>query len=145
MKKEVLAFVGHEEVAARVCKVLFSPDGELVASHGLGEVIILRTGSGKTLRNLAARLLRHEMEYLPDSKFLAFPERDNGDQVGLWDVLAGQQIKTIISHRRLICLAFSPNGRYLVSGADEPEVKIWDVDKGVISVAFRVTRWGHGT
>jgi WD40 repeat protein len=49
--------------------------------------------------------------------------------VKLWDVEIGRAINTIKTDYRVWCLAFSPDGRTLVTGGTGP-LKIWDVATG---------------
>jgi WD40 repeat protein len=69
--------------------------------------------------------------------------------VQLWDVRAGQVLKTLHGHtNRIWTVAFDPEGNILASGSDDHTVRLWDVHAGqeikvlhghtnrVLSVAF---------
>jgi WD40 repeat protein len=48
--------------------------------------------------------------------------------VRLWDVQDGTWLATLCDHTNGVrSVAFSPNGRILVSGSDEDTIRLWDV------------------
>jgi WD40 repeat protein len=51
--------------------------------------------------------------------------------IKLWDVASGKEINTLRDHvDSIYALAFTPDGKRLVSGAADRSVKIWDVSSG---------------
>jgi WD40 repeat protein len=49
----------------------------------------------------------------------------------VWDAVTGQDLLTLKGHtRRVNSAAFSPDGKRLVSAADDKIVKVWDVETG---------------
>ena len=49
----------------------------------------------------------------------------------MWDADKGQEILTLKGHTDMvISVAFSPDGKRIVSGSGDQTVKVWDADKG---------------
>lgn len=63
----------------------------------------------------------------------------------LWDVSTGAELRTLKGHSREVrSVAFSPNGKYLVSGSEDNSVKIWEVTSGkelATLIAFDEQDW----
>ncbi|AVL94467.1 hypothetical protein ma80 [Moumouvirus australiensis] len=60
-----------------------------------------------------------------------------GKDITLWDKKCGDQINTLLGHSKsVICIKFSSNGKYLVSGSYDKMVKLWDVESGRLLKTF---------
>jgi WD40 repeat protein/serine/threonine protein kinase len=80
------------------------------------------------------------MALSPNGRILATAASD----IQLWDVTTGKKLPTLEGHRTQIqCLAFSPDGKWLASGAAGPDatVRIWDVASGKLEKVC----WHAGT
>ena len=120
----------------------YSPDGNYVVSgstHGKGHIWDVK--SGTTIRTLEVgyRTDLHSVAYSPDGKYVVsgygeyvstgHEYRDN--TVRIWDVESGIAIKTLNGHTKEVSsVAYSPDGKYVVSGSSDGAVRIWDIVSG---------------
>lgn len=122
--------------------IVFSADGKSLhcGFDGLrGAAIWTWDLATKEIRRtpLTGPYLISRMLFSPDRQILAVGTEDTG--VKLWSVKSGKQFSTLRHSERyeVTCLAFSPDGKKLLSGAqyripvkDElSEVKVWDLTK----------------
>lgn len=110
--------------------VVFSPDGDLLASGSADKTIILWDIEA---RHDIATLYGHNdpvasVSFSPDGKLLASGSWDN--TIKIWDVETGEEIATFLGHSKWVeSVVFSPDGRLLASGSSDNTIKLWDVVK----------------
>jgi WD40 repeat protein len=128
--------------------VAFTPDGKVLVTGG--EDGRLRLWEPGQLKEKAA-LEGHDSAVLslavsPDGKLLATADREGS--IRLWDLPAGKHRATLRGHRDRVpfkdqaalvrAVAFSPDGRLLVSGDYWGHVAVWDVAKEKATAEFGV-------
>lgn len=122
---------------AEVNTVAFSPDGKMLASAG--DDFTAKLWDVATQQELVT-LKGHtdwirSVTFSPDGKILATGSRDLTAK--LWDTATGREIATLlgtvaeggtsIGAGHVLSVAFSPNGRFLVTGQEDHTIRIWDV------------------
>jgi RNA polymerase sigma factor (sigma-70 family) len=105
----------------------FSPDGLLLAVYS-DPIRIVEAATGVEVARIRRRA-KHggtwSMAFSPDGRYLALTELEN---VGVWDVLTGQFAHTFGGHRCwTTALAFTPDGRRLVSASEDSTAVVWDM------------------
>ena len=95
------------------------------------------------------------MAYSPDGKHIVSGAADN--TVKVWDSQTGKEVRVLLCHRPIVCcvecsdlrvlvheqectltghsdkvfsVAYSPDGKHIVSGSDDNTVKVWDSQTG---------------
>jgi WD40 repeat protein/two-component sensor histidine kinase len=122
---------GHPE---RIVGLAFSPDGRWLASSSTdGSVKLWDYREGQ----LAHLLTNHvgnwarRVAFSPDSRWLTAATYTGG--VSVWDVASGAVVRTLLTGERAVDVAFTPNGRHLVTGSREDEaplIRFWDMTTG---------------
>jgi WD40 repeat protein len=65
------------------------------------------------------------LAFSPDGRMLAVAVARS---VQLWEVATGRLVAKLRGHeRKVTCLAFAPEGRWLASGSYDTTVRLWDV------------------
>ncbi len=108
---------------------VFSPDGRLAATLGNKsglEIRIWDLASGRTMTAIAGSRDSRSAEFSPDGTRLA-TGGDNG--IAVWDVASGRQLIRFGSGV-IDDVAFSPDGRRIVSGHMNTAVTVWDAATG---------------
>jgi len=128
-------FVGHSHW---VNSVAFSPDGRRVLSGSRDETLLLwNLASGKRQRTFAGHTDSVEAVSLsPDGRLALSASLDR--TVRLWDVARGKCLRTIKVPGGSMSVAFSPDGRYALSGWWAGS--LWDVATGERERGFG---WGQ--
>jgi len=117
--------------------VRVSPDGRWLAAAA---------GEGEEIRfwEVATRKLVHRVIPRPGPiRAIAFSSDSSrlvsvgglgsprGGEVQLWDVAVGKEIRSFRGHQdRVNCVAISPDGRMLATGAPDKTLRLWEVASG---------------
>jgi len=118
----------------------FSPDGNHIISSDTSiktykPIITIwdaNTGMKKTI--ISTKPERYSpIAISPDGNLIVFVP-DNKKTIGLFDITAGKEINTVSDFSghtdNIKSLAFSPDGKIIVSGSADKSIKLWDVATG---------------
>lgn len=136
---EVHTLRGHTDW---VWGVAFSPDGRLLASASLDHTAkIWEIETGKEIRTLHTSAQVWSVAFSPDGRLLVTgdgspwpnPKRPKGGfaQIKGWEVATGRELFSIKGDKiGVYDVAFSPDGKWLVSAGYDMKVRLWEVATG---------------
>jgi uncharacterized protein (TIGR03067 family) len=125
---EVRRFAGHTSAVQRFA---LSVDGRRILSgeHN-GCVRLFEVESGKRLQQFTAHKgMAEALAFAPDGKTAVTGGGDDG-AIALWDLESGKELRRWDAGARLTGLAFSPDGRQLLSSAKDGALRWWDAETG---------------
>src|SRR5262249_18329042 len=70
------------------------------------------------------------LAFSPDGKLLATGGSQHDDDVRLWDLAGGKEVRVIKTGAIVPAVAFAPDGKVLASGQGDGRVVLWDVATG---------------
>ena len=112
-----------------VVSVAISPDGRLLAAHG----VPIRIWDRHSLQRRGDRVPVKSpwvTRFSPKGKLLAVGPSSAGP-IHLWDLETKQLWSKLVGHKeRVLSLAFTPDGRFLLSGSLDKTAVLWDVASG---------------
>ena len=138
--KQLRSFMGH---TSWVRSAVFSPDGRFALSGSDDTTLKLwDVATGKELRSFWGHTSRvWSVAFSPDGRFALSGGCDATDAqqddkciqgaMKLWDVTTGEELRSFSGHTGWITsVAFSPDGRFVISGSYDKTIKLWEVATG---------------
>jgi WD40 repeat protein len=133
----VINSMGH---SAKIQNLTFTPDGERMISVSEDKTVrVWNARTGEMLKKFESEIgdgstgMLYASALSPDGNLLAIAgytiTKDNQVYIAIIDMKKGVQVATALGHTNVINgLAFTGNGKYLVSGSDDNSIKVWTVD-----------------
>jgi WD40 repeat protein len=136
-------FTSHEDIMS----VAFSPDGKYIVSGGIGTVRILDASTGEAIgKPLDPSGTSGSLAFSPDGKRILGAA---SGVIQIWNAATGEAIGKPFGYdysvnpimAGITSVAYSPDGKRIVSGSYDKTVRIWDASTGeAIGKPFT----GHG-
>ncbi|MCG9131688.1 sigma-70 family RNA polymerase sigma factor [Candidatus Poribacteria bacterium] len=144
--KPIVHTAGHRDLFPAL---VFSPDGTKLASVGAeGSIVfggvfgqatwrldslirLTDVSTGRELATLTDIGVPSNLTFSPDGKTIAFSSHG---KISLWNIETGTLFNTSLPP--VSALAFSPDGKKLVTGTGEGNVQMWNAETGVALTSF---------
>ena len=118
-------FTGHRD---RVNSVVYSPDGNTIASNCWSEIHLRDAATGKHITTLKTNA-DGSIAYAPDGKTIASTSHEG--TIHLWDVGTGELKTTLKRHTtHVLSIAYSPDGKIIAAASRDKTVSLSDATTG---------------
>jgi uncharacterized delta-60 repeat protein len=124
----------------RVFSVAFSPDGKYVLSGSWDNTIrVWEALTGKEVsRMIHDEVVWYSVAFSPDEKYVVSDGCDKINKniicisgfIRVWETLTGKEVAHMAHDDWVRSVAFSPDGKYIVSGSMDKTVRIWEALTG---------------
>ena len=133
----VINSMGH---SAKVQNLIFTPDGEKIITVSEDKTArVWNFNTGEMLKKFESQIgdgfdgMLYASAVSPDGKLLAIagltPTTDNQVYIAIIDLNKNKEVATAVGHTDVInSLAFTGDGKYLVSCSDDGSIKAWTID-----------------
>jgi hypothetical protein len=126
--------IGHTK--GRIQLMTYSPDGTTLAATGHEGTRLWDAGTGVEIRSLKRddKRATSNLAFSPDGRLVALATsnaQSEAHELLVWEVASGTPRHEFSgSHGDILALAFSPDGRMLVSGGVDTTLLLWDLSGG---------------
>ena len=118
------------QIANPVSGIVFSPDGNTLASVSDNSILLWDAASGDELLAFPGSVPVTDLAFSPDGKTLAAVGQDG--RITLWDSQAGSITQVLTGDPSGVnALAFSPDSTILSTGGKNARIKLWDRATGM--------------
>ena len=118
------SFTGQISKWNRITTLSFSSNGVLLAVGNTRRIHVMASSELMLLRKIESGATT--LVFVPDSPLLVSGGRIDGG-IELWDIETGDKLTTLRGHTATVkTLAFSPNGKTLVSSGYDGTILVWD-------------------
>ncbi len=134
-KPMLVVQLGHTR---NINSVVFSPDGRLIATGGNDDTVLWEAATGREIRRFGFSAT--SIVFSPDGQFILAgrvlstgkEEATARDHIAsLWNLSTGREVRRFAGHSKYIrSVAFSPGGRFTLTGSDDQTVRLWDTSTG---------------